>query len=102
MCIRDRRALDGLTDSKKLTARKRCLLFDALVDTALAYSVVHIPAAEIDRRGIQAANLDGARRAIAGLGDLSGRHDRRWSAGTRTGWAAVCRRECRRSGKNTV
>lgn len=61
------RALEGLTDSKKLTARKRCLLFDALVDTALAYSVVHIPAAEIDRRGIQAANLDGARRAIAGL-----------------------------------
>lgn len=61
------RALEGLTDSKKLTARKRYLLFDALVDTALAYSVVHIPAAEIDRRGIQAANLDGARRAIAGL-----------------------------------
>lgn len=61
------RALEGLTDSKKLTARKRGLLFDALVDTALAYSIVHIPAAEIDHRGIQTANLDGARRAIAGL-----------------------------------
>lgn len=61
------RALEGLTDSKKLTARKRGLLYDALVETALAYSIVHIPAAEIDRRGIQAANLDGARRAIAGL-----------------------------------
>lgn len=61
-------ALEGLTDSKKLTARKRDLLFDAVVDVALAYSVVHISAAEIDRRGIQNANLDGARRAVAGLG----------------------------------
>ena len=61
------RAQEGLTDSKKLTPRRRSQLYDALVDTALAYSIVHIPAAEIDRRGIQAANLDGARRAISGL-----------------------------------
>ena len=60
-------ALEGVTDSKQLTARKRDALFDAVVNTALAYSVVHIPAAEIDRRGIQRANIDGARRAIAGL-----------------------------------
>lgn len=60
-------ALEGLTDSKQLTARKRDALFDAVVSTALAYSVVHIPAAEIDHRGIQHANIDGARRAVAGL-----------------------------------
>ena len=60
-------SLEGLTDSKKLTARKRDVLFDAVKDVAVAYSVVHISAAEIDRRGIQRANLDGARRAIAGL-----------------------------------
>lgn len=60
-------ALEGVTDSKQLTARKRDALFDAVVNTALAYSVVHIPAAEIDRRGIQHANIDGARRAVAGL-----------------------------------
>ena len=60
-------ALEGLTDSKKLTARRREILFDAVVDTAVAFCVVHIPAAEIDRRGIQHANIDGARRAIAGL-----------------------------------
>ena len=60
-------ALAELTDSKKLTARKRDVLFDAVKDIAVAYSVVHIPAAEIDRRGIQHANIDGARRAIAGL-----------------------------------
>ena len=59
--------LEGLTDSKQLTARRREVLFDAIRSTATAYSVVHVPAAEIDRRGIQHANLDGARRAVAGL-----------------------------------
>lgn len=61
-------ALDGLTDSKKLTAKRREELYGAIVDTALAQAVVHIPAAEIDCRGIQNANLDGARRAVAALG----------------------------------
>lgn len=59
--------LEGLTDSKQLTARRREGLFDAIRSTATAYSVVHVPAAEIDRRGIQHANLDGARRAVAEL-----------------------------------
>ena len=59
--------LEGLDDSKKLTQRRRRLLFDAIVNSATAFSIVHVPAADIDRRGIQAANLDGARRAVAGL-----------------------------------
>ena len=60
--------LEGLTDSKQLTPRKRQLLFDEIVSTALAFSIVHVPAVTIDRRGIQHANVDGARRAVAGLG----------------------------------
>lgn len=59
--------LEGLTDSKKLTAAKRRLLYDAIVDLSLAHTIIHIPASEIDRRGIQTANYDGARRAVAGL-----------------------------------
>ncbi|CAM4278716.1 MULTISPECIES: ribonuclease HII [Corynebacterium] len=61
------RELEGLTDSKRLTARRRELLFDPIRECSLAYGIVHIPAAEIDHRGIQAANLDGARRAVAQL-----------------------------------
>ncbi|WP_087118157.1 ribonuclease HII [Corynebacterium urinipleomorphum] len=61
-------ALEGLTDSKQLSPKRREELYEAVVDTALAHSVIHIPAGEIDRRGIQNANLDGARRAVAALG----------------------------------
>lgn len=61
-------ALNGLTDSKKLSAKKRALLFDDIRIAAIAYDVIHVPASVIDRRGIQHANLDGARRAVAGLG----------------------------------
>lgn len=60
-------ALEGLTDSKKLTAKRREELYAVIVDKALAHAVVHISAKDIDRRGIQNANIDGARRAIAAL-----------------------------------
>ena len=66
------RALEGLTDSKKLTARRREALFGPIIELSIAHAIVHIPAAEIDRRGIQTANLDGARRAVAQLGVRAG------------------------------
>ena len=69
-CILSSRPLLGLeelTDSKKLTPKKREVLFNEVVSSATAYSIVHISAGEIDRRGIQNANLDGARRAISEL-----------------------------------
>lgn len=59
--------LDELTDSKKLSPKKRDLLFDIVRDKALSFSVVHVLASEIDRRGIQPANLDGMRRSVAQL-----------------------------------
>lgn len=70
--VRPIAALEGLTDSKQLTHKRREELYTAIVDTAVAHSVVHIPAADIDSRGIQNANLDGARRAIAALGITPG------------------------------
>lgn len=60
--------LAGLTDSKKLTERKREHYFDLIREHAIAYSIIHISAADIDRDGIQHANIDGMRRAVADLG----------------------------------
>lgn len=59
--------LDGLTDSKKLTAKKRDRLFDIIVDVVVDYAVVHVPASYVDDWGIQHANLGGMRRAVARL-----------------------------------
>lgn len=59
--------LAGLTDSKKLTARARDRLYDAIIAAADAYAVVSISAAEIDARGIQYANMTAMRQAVAAL-----------------------------------
>ena len=59
--------LDTLTDSKKLTPRQREKLFPIIKDKAVDWSVVHIGAGDIDKRGIQHANTSGMRRAIARL-----------------------------------
>jgi ribonuclease HII len=59
--------LDGLADSKLLSAPTRDRLYDEIVQCAVARSVVVIPAAEIDAYGLHVANLAGMRRAIATL-----------------------------------
>ncbi len=64
--------LAALDDSKKLTARAREELFPLIRRHALAYHVVFIPAAEVDRRGVHVANIEGMRRAVAGLLTLPG------------------------------
>jgi len=60
-------SLAALDDSKKLTEKARADLFPVIRRYALAYHVVFIPAAEVDRRGVHAANIEGMRRAVAGL-----------------------------------
>ncbi len=60
-------SLAALDDSKKLTAKAREELFPVIRRYALAYHVVFIPPAEVDRRGVHAANIEGMRRAVAGL-----------------------------------
>ena len=56
-----------IRDSKELSEAKREKLFDVIMQEALAVNVVEIPPAEIDARGVHAANLDGMRRAVQGL-----------------------------------
>lgn len=64
--------IDGLDDSKLLTPEVREQLYRKVTRRALAYSVVIIPAEEIDAWGLHVANLAGMRRA---LGTLSPRAD---------------------------
>ncbi|TSE00142.1 ribonuclease HII [Skermania sp. ID1734] len=69
---RPQTALAGLDDSKKLTERAREELFPVIKRLALDWHVVVIPAWEVDAIGIHVANLEGMRRAVAGLAHRPG------------------------------
>ncbi|WP_255549484.1 ribonuclease HII [Corynebacterium sp. TAE3-ERU12] len=60
-------ALNGLTDSKKLSAARRERLEPVIKDVATAWSVISISAADIDAHGVGVANLSGMRRAVEAL-----------------------------------
>jgi ribonuclease HII len=59
--------LSQVRDSKDVSESEREKLFDVVTSAALAVSVIVVPAAEVDQRGVHAANLDGMRRAVQGL-----------------------------------
>jgi ribonuclease HII len=59
--------IEGLDDSKLLSPATREALYKQVTRRALAYSVVIIPAAEIDAWGLHVANLAGMRRALGTL-----------------------------------
>lgn len=59
--------IEGLDDSKKLTEKKRALLFDEIKEKALAWSIARCNVAEIDRLNILQASLLAMHRAIDAL-----------------------------------
>lgn len=59
--------IEGLNDSKKLTAKKREALFDFICENAIAYCIAEASVEEIDRLNILEADLLAMRRAIDGL-----------------------------------
>jgi ribonuclease HII len=59
--------IPGLADSKLLTPAARERVYAQVVRRAAAYSVVVIPAAEVDRIGLHVSNVMGMRRALASL-----------------------------------
>ncbi len=63
----DAAAFDGLTDSKLLAPSAREHYHGLIERRAVARSVVVIPPAEIDALGVHVVNLEGMRRAVAGL-----------------------------------
>ena len=64
--------LPGLADSKELTPDAREAAYDEIVRWAVDWHAVTIPAAEIDRLGLHVCNIEGMRRAHAGLRTLPG------------------------------
>ncbi|HEY4023672.1 MAG TPA: ribonuclease HII [Pseudonocardiaceae bacterium] len=68
----DARHLEGLTDSKLLTERARERMYDLVLARARDYAIMVIPPAEVDQFGVHAANIEGMRRAIAGLANHPG------------------------------
>jgi ribonuclease HII len=63
----DAARLDGLTDSKLLTAAARDRMFDLVVARAVDYAIVIVPVEEVDLIGVHVSNIEGMRRAIARL-----------------------------------
>jgi ribonuclease HII len=59
--------LAQVRDSKEISESKREELFDVIMNIAISVSVIRVSVEEIDARGVHAANLDGMRRAVAGL-----------------------------------
>jgi ribonuclease HII len=57
----------GLADSKLLTPAARERVYAEVVARALAWSVMIIPATEVDARGLHVCNLAAMRRALASL-----------------------------------
>jgi len=63
----DRHAIQGLADSKKLSARRREALFDEIRAKALCCSIAQASVEEIDELNILQATLLAMRRAVLGL-----------------------------------
>ena len=59
--------IEGLNDSKKLTPKKRDLLYEEITAKAVAWSVARVEAAEIDATDILSARMKAMQLAIDGL-----------------------------------
>ncbi len=59
--------IDGLNDSKKLSEKKREVLFDVITDRAVSYGIAMATAKEIDEINILQATFLAMRRAVAAL-----------------------------------
>ena len=61
------RRIPGLADSKLLTPEERETIYDGVLRWALDWHVVTIPPQEVDALGLHVCNVEGMRRALAGL-----------------------------------
>jgi len=64
------RRIDGLADSKALTAAQRERLHEEIIGKSVAWAVVSVTPGEIDRINIHQATLQAMRRAVLALAPL--------------------------------
>jgi len=64
------RRIDGLADSKALTAAQRERLHEEIIGKSIAWTVVSVTPGEIDRINIHQATLQAMRRAVLALAPL--------------------------------
>lgn len=63
----EKTVIENLQDCKKVIPKKREELFKEIVERALAWNIVVMEAKEIDRRGLQKANVLALEKALRGL-----------------------------------
>ena len=63
--------INGLDDSKQLTAARREQLYDRIIDRALAFHVVLVDAPTVDRLNIYQATLQGMREVVAAVAHVA-------------------------------
>ena len=67
MPLEEDKIIEGINDSKKLTPKKREALFEKIIDTALAYSIVEVDETTIDEINILNATKLGAQQGVKNL-----------------------------------
>jgi len=65
--LNEQNPIIGLTDSKKLSPKKRALLAQQIKEQSLAFAIVKIDAPEIDRINILQATMKAMREAVLAL-----------------------------------
>ncbi|MEN5209295.1 ribonuclease HII [Stenotrophomonas terrae] len=63
--------LNGLDDSKALTALRREQLYDRIIERALAYKIIMVDVAQIDSLNIFQATMQGMRLAVEGVAHVA-------------------------------
>lgn len=67
MPLDEQNIIEGINDSKKLSEKKRELLYDKIIEKALAYSIIEVDEKTIDEINILQATKLGMKRAFESL-----------------------------------
>ncbi len=63
--------INGLDDSKALTALRREQLYDRIIERALAYTIIMVDVGQIDSLNIFQATMQGMRQAVEGVAHVA-------------------------------